>query len=250
MPPVDVYAKAPLKEDDRIGDYGQPRWTADRLFSETRVYVIPKGKVEFEYWLVPETPRAGKTDTASQYEVEFGLSGRVQIDLYAVGHKEGTDGAFGVTEQKMEMRWAFADWGKIPGNPTIYLEWKNENEAPDHFEGKLLLGGQIASGWRWGSNLVWEHELGGPQENSNEWTVGISRTVRDTKFDLGLETQLALVNSLDAAGNRGAFEKQFWIGPSLQLRPLPQMHIDFAPLIGVTDAASRAKVFVVLGYEF
>jgi hypothetical protein len=250
MPPVDVYGKAPLKEDDRIGDYAQPRWTADRLFGETRVYVIPKGKVEFEYWLVPETPRDGNTDTASQYEVEFGLPGRVQIDLYAVGHKEAVDGAFGVTEQKMEMRWALADWGKIWGNPTIYLEWKNENEAPDHFEGKLLLGGQIASGWHWGSNFVWEHELGGPQENSNEWTVGISRTVRDTKFDLGLETQLALVNSLDATGNRGAFEKQFWVGPSLQLRPLPQMHIDFAPLIGVTDASSRAKVFVILGYEF
>jgi hypothetical protein len=250
MPPVDVFGKAPLKEDDRIGEYAQPRWTADRLFSETRVYVIPKGKVEFEYWFNPETPRDGKTDNASLYEVEFGLPGRVQIDLYAVGHKEGIDGTFSVTEQKMEMRWALADWGKIWGNPTIYLEMKNENAAPDHFEGKLLLGGEIASGWHWGSNLVWEHELGGPQENSNEWTVGVSHTVRDTKFDMGLETQLALVNSLDAGGNRGAFEKQFWVGPSLQLRPLPQMHIDVAPLIGVTNAASRAKVFVVLGYEF
>src|SRR5207244_11793871 len=38
MPPVDVFGKAPLREDDRIGDYQQPRWTADRLFSETRVY--------------------------------------------------------------------------------------------------------------------------------------------------------------------------------------------------------------------
>ena len=250
MPPVEVYGKAPLAEDDRIGEYAQPRWTADRLFSETRVYVIPKGKVEFEYWLNPETPRDGKTDTASLYEVEFGLPGRVQLDFYAVGHKEGIDGAFNVTEQKMEVRWAFADWGKIPGNPTIYLEWKNENAAPDHFEGKLLLGGAIASGWHWGSNLVWEHEMGGPQENSNEWTTGISHTVRDTKFDFGVETQLALVNSLGPDGNRGSFDKQFWIGPSLQLRPLPQMHIDFAPLIGVTHGASRSKIFVVLGYEF
>jgi len=66
MPPVDVYGKAPLKEDDRIGDYAQPRWTADRLFSETRVYVIPKGKVEFEYWLIPETPRDGPTDDGTR----------------------------------------------------------------------------------------------------------------------------------------------------------------------------------------
>jgi hypothetical protein len=249
-PPVDVYGKAPLREDDLIGDYSQPRWTADRLFSETRVYVIPKGKVEFEYWLIPETPRDGRTDTASQYEVEFGLPGRIQIDLYAVGHKTGIDGGFGMTEGKAELRWAFADWGKIPGNPTIYLEWKNENAAPDHFEGKLLLGGAIASGWRWGSNFVWEHELGGPQENSNEWTTGVSHTVRDSKFDLGLETQLALVNSLNASGTRGDFAKQFWVGPSLQLRLLPQMHLDIAPLFGVTHSASRTKIFVVLGWEF
>jgi hypothetical protein len=250
MPPVDVYGQAPLKEDERIGDYAQPRWTADRLFGETRVYVIPKGKVEFEYWLNPETPRDGKTDNASLYEVEFGLPGRVQIDLYAVGHKVGIDGAFGVTEGKAELRWALADWGKIWGNPTLYAEWKNENNAPDHFEGKLLLGGQIASGWHWGSNFVWEHTMGGDQANSNEWTTGISHVVRDAKFDLGMETQVALVNSLDATGGRSPFATQVWIGPSLQFRPLPQVHIDVAPLIGVTQAASRSKVFVIFGWEF
>jgi len=31
---------------------------------------------------------------------------------------------------------------------------------------------------------------------------------------------------------------------------LPQVHLDIAPLFGVTDAAPRAKVFVVFGYEF
>src|ERR1051326_7561773 len=38
MPPVDVIGKAPLVEEDRIGDYAQPRWTAHRRFGETRVY--------------------------------------------------------------------------------------------------------------------------------------------------------------------------------------------------------------------
>lgn len=115
---------------------------------------------------------------------------------------------------------------------------------------RRLLGGQITSGWHWGSNLVWEHETAGAEENSNEWTTGISRTVRDTKFGIGFETQLALVNEKDEHGQRGPFARQFLMGSSLQVRPLPQMHIDFAPLFGVTDAAPRAKVFVVLGYEF
>lgn len=64
------------------------------------------------------------------------------------------------------------------------------------------------------------------------------------------ESKLALVNSLDERGRRGDFDKQFLIGPSLQIRPLPQMHIDFAPLFGMTKTSARAKVFVVLGWEF
>jgi hypothetical protein len=249
---VDVYGSAKLAEEDRIGDYAQPRWTAARRFSETRVYVIPKGQADFEYWLIPETPKGGgPTEFKTQYEIEFGLPGRVQIDLYAVAHKLGTkDETFAIDEQKAEVRWAFADWGKIWGNPTLYLEWNQVSAAPDHVEAKLLLGGQITSGWHWGSNLVWEHEIAGPQENSNEWTTGISYAVRDSKFSVGMETQLALVNALDASGQRGDFDKEFLIGPSLQFRPLPQMHIDFAPLFGATHDAPRAKTFVVLGWEF
>ncbi len=250
-PPIDVYGKAPLVEEDRIGDYAQPRWTTHRRFGETRVYVIPKGMVDFEYWLIPKTPKEGSTDFKSQYEVEFGLPGRIQLDLYAVAHKSGyQDGGYAIDEQKTEVRWALADWGKIFGNPTLYVEWNEVSAAPDHLEAKLLLGGQITSAWHWGSNLVWEHEVSGPKENSNEWTTGISYTVRDSKFGLGMETQLALVNSLVAGGHRGDFEKEFLIGPSIQFRPLPQMHIDFAPLFGVTTAAPRAKTFVVLGWEF
>ena len=148
------------------------------------------------------------------------------------------------------MRWALADWGKLWGNPTIYLEWTTVNGSHDFFEGKLLLGGNITSGWHWGSNLVWEHELGGAQENSNEWTFGVSHTVKDSKVDVGVETQLAFVNAIEANGRRGDFSKEFLVGPSFQFRPLPQMHIDVAPLFGTTRDASRSKIFVVLGYEF
>lgn len=251
MPPVDVYGKAPLREDDRIGDYAQPRWTADRLFGETRVYVIPKGKVEFEYWAIPETARDGTTDLSNMYEVEFGLPGHFQIDLYAVSHKTNLSGPMSFSEQKAEVRWAFADWGKLWGNPTLYLEYTSLDSAYDHLEGKLLLAGDIASGWHWGSNFVLEHELGGAQENSNEWTVGISHTVRDSKFDLGVETQLAILNGLEPdTGVRGIMAREFLAGPSLQLRPMPQMHINIASLIGTTHDSSRSKIFVVLGYEF
>lgn len=250
MPPVEVYGKAPLNEEDRIGDYAQPRWTAHRRFGETRVYVVPKGMVEFEYWLRPTTNKRAPTDFESQYEFEFGLPGRVQVDLYAVAHKTGREGTFGVDEQKVEVRYAFADWNKIFGNPTVYAEWAQVSNGPDVAEMKMLFGGEITSGWHWGSNLVWEHQTGGALENSNEWTTGLSRTVRDTKLSVGVETQLALVNERIRPGVRSDFEKEFLAGPSIQFRPLPQMHIDFAPLFGSTKAAPRAKTFMVFGWEF
>ena len=250
MPPVDVYGKAPLEEEDRIGDYEQPRWTAHRRFGETRVYVIPKGMVQFEYWLRPVVSKDGPTKIRTMYEVEFGLPGRLQLDLYAVGNKTGKEGAFAIDQQKVEVRYAFADWGKIPGNPTMYLEWTQNSDGPDAVEGKLLFGGQLRSRWHWGSNLVFEHEIAGAQENSHEWTTGLSYTARDTKLGIGVETQLALVNELESNGTRGPLTKAFLAGPSLQWRPLPQMHLDVAPLLGLSHDAPRMKLFVVLGYEF
>jgi hypothetical protein len=74
--------------------------------------------------------------------------------------------------------------------------------------------------------------------------------VKDARVDVGIETQLALVNGIGANGLRGSFSTQFLVGPSLQFRPMPQMHLDLAPLFGATHDASRSKIFVVLGYEF
>jgi hypothetical protein len=252
MPPVEVYGKAPLTEEDRIGDYAQPRWTAHRRFSETRVYVIPKGMVEFEYWLRTETPKSGRGPTGfqSMYEFEFGMPKRVQLDLYAVAHKTGKEGAFAMDEQKVEVRYALADWDRLFGNPTMYFEWSQVNQGHDFLEGKLLLGGEMASRWHWGMNFVTEQETGGAREISNEWTTGISYTASDMKVGVGVETQLALVSERLAPGARSPYETSFLIGPSLQIRPLPQVHIDIAPLFGANEPALRAKTFVVFGWEF
>ena len=90
------------------------------------------------------------------------------------------------------------------------------NQGHDLAELKLLLGGEIVSRWHWGSNLVWEHETGGARETSNEWTIGISYSARDTRLGVGVETQLALVNAHRSGRPEPTFEKSFLIGPSIQ----------------------------------
>src|SRR5438045_5605770 len=115
LPPVTVVGEKPaeLKEEERVGSYGQPRWTATWRFPGTRVYVVPENKVEFEYWLRPTFNKDGSTDTRSLYELEFGLPHRLQLDLYLRTDQEGDRGDMLLGEQ-IEMRYAFADWGKLP----------------------------------------------------------------------------------------------------------------------------------------
>lgn len=235
-------------EENRVGPYGQPEWTTHRRFTETRVYVRPEGSVEFEYWLIPEIPPdGGPTETESQFELEFGLPHRLQLDLYMVGHEDGNDGEFSIDEQKVELRWAFADWDEIWGNPTAYIEWVGRSNEPDKVEAKLLFGGEIAPRWHWGTNLVFEHETGSFHENGYEVTGGLSYTILDRKASAGLETKLALT---DDNRDRGDFTTELLLGPSIQIRPLPKAHIDIAALAGLTNDSPDMKFFIVFGWEF
>lgn len=238
---------SPLREEDLIGSYRQPRWTARRLFPTTRIYVVPAGQFEFEQWTRIKVPKEGSTTVETQYEAEIGLGGRWQLDLYLVNEKTGSEGSLDVSEQKFEVRYALADWGEISTNPTLYFEYVQRSAQDDKVEAKLLMGDELAVGWHWGSNLVYEAELGGAREHEYGLTLGVSHTIVDERFSLGGEMKAALV---DESGSRGDFSEELEIGPSLQFRPVPAMHIDFAPLIGVGPDSREADIFLVLGWEF
>ncbi len=249
LPPAVIAAQrqSPLREEDRIGSYGQPRWTAARRFPATRIYVVPEGTVEFEYWGRIEKPRNGPATHETQYEIEFGLPNRFQLDLYWASSKTGSEAALEPSAQKVELRYALADWGKLWGNPTLYEEFAEVNGSSNVFETKLLLGDEITSGWHWGSNLVWEREITGSLSNVFEWTNGVSHTLQDEKLSLGIETKVEWENT---HADRSDFNKGLEVGPSLQWRPLPAMHLDFAPLIGIGGESRQSDVYFVLGWEF
>ena len=257
MPALAVEGKvSDVREAQRIGSYGQPRWSARRLFTETRSYVIPEGQIEFEYWLVSEGPKRndpdGETKVKQLYEVEMGLPYRFQLDLYQKYVKEGSDGPTELDSTKFEVRWAFADWDVILWNPTVYLEWTQANGDYDSVEGKLLLCDEITDRLRWAANAVWEEKTGGDRERSQELTGGISYGVIDSKLSVGVETKFGFVNTIDKGGTdqRTGYENEFLMGPSLQVRPAPQMHIDVAWLAGTTQTSPQSKFTMIAGWEF
>jgi len=236
-----------LREEDRIGPYGQPEWTAHRRFPFTRIYVAPPGTFSFEYWVRPTIPRhGGPSDVRTQYEFEYGLPGRWQMDIYLNQNKEGSTGEM-KNENAFELRYALADWGKLWGNPTLYGEYVSRDAEVDVAEWKFLLGDELCPSWHWGTNLYLERELGGTGENDYGFTAGLSKTLDDRNLSLGAELKIEYI---DLSASRGDYEKVFLLGPSLQYRPTSHVHMDFAPLFGMGPDSPALQALFVVGYEF
>lgn len=248
LPEVVVTGQRPttLREENCVGPYAQPRWTATRRFPTTRVYVVPEGKLELEYWLRTTFKKDGTVAYRSLYEVEFGLPHRFQFDIY-MRTDQSDDGEIFQSEQ-LELRYALADWGKLFGNPTLYFEWirHDQRDEPDQIEPKILFGGDIAPRWHWGLNFVGEFQTGGDLEREYSVRGGTSYTAIDSKLALGAECQASFT---DTKEDRGTYEDSVVVGPSVQFRPYPQLTVNVAPLFGVTDDSPTAQIWFNCGWE-
>ena len=231
--------------DTLIGENRQPEWTAHRRFPTTRVYVLPPWQVEFEQWWKGKFPREGKSEHLFQSEIEIGLPYRFQLDLYE-NVENASDGGTRHAGNQVEARWALAEWGRIPLNPALYVEWKFNDSAPDAYEVKLLLGEQLAPRWQWGCNLFFEQETGGARATEWGFSQAVGYSPRDSKFSVGLEIKFERTSERRSRGNP---ETEFLIGPSIQWRPGPRTHLDLVPLFGVTKDSPRVEAFLVFGIE-
>jgi hypothetical protein len=261
------------KDDDLVGDYGQPRWTTTRRFTEVRTYVLPAGQLDFEYWLFDTLPSdnelkqaeaAGaqrpKPSLLQQYEVEMGLGHRIQLDIYQVTQKDGTnngqhssglDGTGGLNATKFEIRYALADWGKIWGNPTLYSEWIEAVEGADSWENKLLLCDDFNNKWSWATNFVFQELLGDTRDRSHEWNSAISYDAIDEKLEVGFETNFAYVNNLiDPASSHREHHWELSAGPSIRLYPVAHAHVILAEFVGLNKDAPESKTVAIFGWEF
>jgi hypothetical protein len=246
---VTVTGYGELREDAPTGVTGRPEWTGSRRFSSTRVYIQQDPwEAGVESWWRIKTHRDGTISNRLLEEVEIGLPGRLQLDLY--NDIEGNqNGDFHYQSFNVELRWALADWGKIWGNPTLYGEYKFTDPywGPDVYEFKLLFGDQFAKRWHWGVNFVWEAETGGEREQEFQVAGGLSYSVIDSKLGVGVEF---LYDHDTVAGARGNPANQFNIGPSIQYRVTEKLHVDLSCMFGTNQDSDRVIGFVIVGYEF
>jgi hypothetical protein len=236
-----------LVEERPVGETGRPEWTSARRFPTTRVYIQQDPwQVGVAAWWRYRNKRDNSSISRLTGEVEIGLPHRLQLDLYYDMAVDG-DSRSRTEDFAAEIRYALADWGKIPMNPTLYAEYKWVEEGADVVELKLLLGDQFGKGWHYGINFVWEKEIGG--ERTTEWQIvgGLSKTLLDGKFGLGAEFKYVNESVTD---NRTHPEHKFHVGPSAQWRITDQLHISASALIGLNREAPRQECYLIVGYDF
>ncbi len=240
--PVVTVTEPALREEAGVGPNNQPAWTTDgRLGSTTRAYVLPPWHVELTQWWRPEAPRGGSPKHLFQEEIEIGLPYRFQLDLYE-NWELTSDGYVRHAANQVEVRWALAEWGRIPFNPTLYAEWKFNNAAADTVEMKLLLSEVIAPRWHWGVNFTWEQQVGDGRETEFAVSQALSYTLVDEKLSAGVEMKF---EHKTEQGSRSDAEIEFLIGPSIEWKPTTRTTLSVAPLFGVTDDSPHVQAFVI-----
>jgi hypothetical protein len=253
--------------------YGAPTSFSQSRFSPiTNAYVLPPGAVYASLIYEDAVVHFRRPDHDFTEEVEVGLPYRINIATETDVEHYGDETQ--VRSFSIEARYAFADWGKIPLNPTIFAEYKvgggkilhdegaptpahkfgpggfdTSMDIPDAYELRLLLSEDFFDRVEWAFNLFFEQEMSG--DRGREW--GIAQSVV-TPFWLAHEELKGgiefLFRSFSDKKSRGTPYNSFVIGPTAAWRPSRNTRFDVSPLFGVNHKSPVMQLFVVFSYYF
>lgn len=254
--------------------YGAPPALSRSRFSNlVNAYVLPPGAVYAAVIYQGDALKFNRPDHTFTQEVEIGLPNRFGIAI-----ENSVETFRGTTQDRtfsLEGRYAFADWDKIPLNPTIFFEYKfglgnilhdegppvrlgpgealaflnARNPLPDAVEVRLLLAEEFFGRVEWALNGFFEQETSGDRgrEYGFAQSAMIPVILPKERLKVGLEMQLTIFTD---KGSRDNPSNRFIIGPSIAWKPSKNTRLDVSPLFGVTDDAPHASVFAVFSFLF
>jgi len=177
--------------------YGAPpSFSQSRFAPLTNAYVLPPGAIYSSVIYEDDVVHFRLPDNHWTLETEIGLPYRFNLAFESdIQHYNSDTQA---STFSVEGRYAFADWNKIPLNPTIFAEYKvgigdilhdegaptpghkfgpggfdSSNPIPDAYEVRLLLSQDFFERVEWALNGFFEQEIGG--DRGREW--GIAQSV-------------------------------------------------------------------------
>lgn len=251
--------------------YGAPpAFSRARFAPLTTAYVLPPWAFYAATVYEGDAFRHGLPDHLFAQEVELGLPHR--FGLAAETSFERFDGGGGISTISLEGRYAFADWNKIPLNPTIFAEYKfgvgqirheegpppppgeeEDPEAgrpkkPDAYEFRLLLSQDFGERIEWAFNAFFEKENTG--DRGREWgfaqSIGVP-LLPNERLKAGLEMQY---QNFTVKDTRGDPIHRFVIGPTVAWKPNRNTRLDISPLFGTTEESPRVQLFAVFSMLF
>ena len=176
--------------------YGAPpAFSQSRLAPLTNAYVLPPGEIYSSVIYEDDVVHFRTPDNHWTLECEIGLPYRFNLAFESdIEHYQGDTQA---STFSVEGRYAFADWNKIPLNPTIFSEFKvgigdilhdegaptpgkkfgpggfdKSQPIPDAYEVRLLLSEEFFDRLEWALNGFFEQEIGG--DRGREWGIAQS----------------------------------------------------------------------------
>ncbi len=271
-PPTLSESEIFVKGDELPGAYGAPgAFSRSRFSPLTNAYVLPPGSVYAALIYEGDAFRHGPPDHIFAQEIEVGLPYR-----FGLAVENRIERFVGDTENSsfsVEGRWALADWGKIPLNPTLFAEYKfgtgsilheegpppppeeaaaegdGPPDRPDAYEFRLLLSQEFGGRFEWAFNAFFEKENTG--DRGREW--GFAQSIQTPillpreRLKAGVEMKY---QNFTVKDTRGSPIHRFEIGPSISFKPAAHMRFDIAPLFGLTKDSPRVQVFGVFSYVF
>jgi hypothetical protein len=283
--PTAVEPTIVVQGDELPSAYGAPgSFSRSRFSTLTAAYVLPPGGIFAGLIYEGDIDEHGPTDSHFTQEIEVGLPYRFGLAIeneIQNFNNQTVNGSFSI-----EGRWALADWGKIPLNPTLFAEYKigtdrilheegpeeemvdeeditpeeeeemmREEERmmrqhrPNAYEFRLLLSEEIAKNVEWAFNAFLENETTG--DRGREWgfaqSIQVPVLLPHERLKLGLEMQY---KNFTVKDTRGDPLNSFVIGPSVAFKPTARMRFDVAPLVGVTNDSPDLQVFAIFSYVF
>jgi hypothetical protein len=262
-----------VQDDELPSAYGAPgAFSRSRFSTLTNAYVLPPWGVFAGLIYEGDVFSEGPIDNLFTQEIEVGLPYRfgiaIENQIEHFNHETGNE-SFSI-----EGRWALADWGKIPLNPTLFAEYKfgtgkilheegpppppeeaeeaageGPPDRPDAYEFRLLLSEEIAKNVEWAFNLFFEKE--NTLDRGREWgfaqSVQVPILLPHERLKAGVEMQY---KNFTVKDTRGSAQNIFVVGPSFAYKPTARMRFDVAPLFGTTDDSPDFQVFAIFSYVF
>jgi hypothetical protein len=217
------------------GAVRSPAWTQDENWVTTQFWLMDVGHVQLESaWQGSVERKSYEIDHYFEERARIGLLPHLELD---VGEDFTLLQGEHVEQQGNEIgaRLALWDYGTIPLNPAFEIVWMPRQNAPDAYEARGTLGGELFSGLFVVGNAFFQGETGADHTYDWGFRGGAAYELFHDVLRVGAEGGVQW--SWDRAHDKGPFrDTQPSVGPSLIFKPLALIHPEWGHWAKITGS--------------